>query len=58
MKELLNLNGAQTLNKAEQKAIFGGGLDCSNQPNGKRCNTQGWECCNGVCSSEDPCIPH
>ena len=49
MKNLLNLNGAQSLSKAEQKTIKGGGLDCSIQDNGRRCNGLGWICCNGKC---------
>lgn len=38
-----------TLSEVEQKTINGGGLDCSNLPDGKICGGGGAECCSGSC---------
>ncbi len=43
LKDILNLEGAQKLNKKEQGKINGGGPDCNGAP-GVHCNDGSW-CC-------------
>ena len=54
LKNILNLNGAQQLNKSEQNSINGGGYDCGALP-GVHCS-DGY-CC-GTCSGpKNTCSP-
>ena len=60
MKKLMNLKGAVTLNKAQQKEVNGGGKlcngSCSGRPHGSQCYYQGHCSCPGSCLSGG-CIP-
>ena len=51
LKQISNLNGAQTLNKEEQMNINGGRLGCNAQCNyaGQRCYSGGHCGCPGAC---------
>ena len=61
MKKLMNLKGAVTLNKAQQKEVNGGiklcNGNCAGRPIGSRCYYQGHCGCPGACGSWG-CIPY
>ncbi|WP_299213065.1 hypothetical protein [uncultured Dokdonia sp.] len=65
MKKLMNLKGAVSLNKTQQKNVNGGSGpviqacngNCSGLPTGTRCYHQGHCGCPGRCSS-GTCIPY
>lgn len=65
LKNILKLNGAQKLGKAEQVDINGGfrpnirptRLDCVGEPNGTLCYHNGHPECPGECSGGE-CIPY
>lgn len=60
MKKLINLKGATSLNKAQQKEVNGGGKLCNSscvgRPYGSQCYYQGHCGCPGSCLSGG-CIP-
>ncbi|GGG41085.1 hypothetical protein GCM10011344_47440 [Dokdonia pacifica] len=61
MKKLMNLKGATSLDKAQQKEVNGGlrklcNGNCSGRPNGSRCYMGGHCSCPGDCISGE-CIP-
>lgn len=68
MKKLINLKGAVTLNKAQQKEVNGGAKlcngNCAGRPSGSRCYYQGHCGCPGECSGDNGpggyahCIPY
>ncbi|MFT5890126.1 MAG: hypothetical protein ACI9Y7_000215 [Dokdonia sp.] len=61
MKKLIDLKGAVSLNKAQQKEVNGGGklcnANCSGRPNGSMCYYQGHCGCPGQCFSGYGCVP-
>ena len=60
MKKLMNLKGAVSLDKAQQKEVNGGGKlcngSCVGKPHGAQCYYQGHCSCPGSCLSGG-CIP-
>lgn len=60
MKKLINLKGALSLDKAQQKEVNGGAKlcngSCTGRPQGSRCYMGGHCSCPGVCLGGG-CIP-